>query len=130
MRATKRVKRKAKRLLRLCLVDGLLDDGRARQVAQHVGEAGKRDSLVLLQQFQRLVRLECARLTATVESAVPMPADVRADVEARLAKAYGPGLSTSFAHVPALLGGMRIKVGSDVYDGSVQAELAAIEASL
>jgi F-type H+-transporting ATPase subunit delta len=130
MRATKRIRRKGRRLFHLCLVDGLLDDGRVRQAAQYLGEAGKRDSLVLLQQFRRLVKLECARRTATVESAVPMPPDFQADVQARLAKVYGAGLSTSFAHVPALLGGMRITVGSDVYDGSVRAELAAIEASL
>jgi len=34
----------------------------------------------------------------------------------------------SFAHSPALIGGMRVKVGSDVYDGSVQARLATLEA--
>jgi F-type H+-transporting ATPase subunit delta len=33
----------------------------------------------------------------------------------------------SFIHSPALIGGMRIKVGSDVYDGSVQARLSALE---
>ena len=34
-----------------------------------------------------------------------------------------------FAQNPALIGGMRIKVGSDVYDGSVQARLAALQES-
>ena len=42
---------------------------------------------------------------------------------------YGPGISTSFAHNPALIGGMRIHVGSDVYDGSVRAGLDALEKS-
>jgi F-type H+-transporting ATPase subunit delta len=36
----------------------------------------------------------------------------------------------AFIVTPALLGGMRIKVGSDVYDGSVRARLAALEARL
>jgi F-type H+-transporting ATPase subunit delta len=39
-------------------------------------------------------------------------------------------LATSFEHKPELIGGMRIKVGSDVYDGSVKARLAALEAGL
>ena len=42
---------------------------------------------------------------------------------------YGPELNTSFADNPALIGGMRISVGSDVYDGSVKAGLAALENS-
>ena len=40
------------------------------------------------------------------------------------------GSALSFVLNPALIGGMRIQVGSDVYDGSVQAGLAALEKSL
>ncbi len=39
-------------------------------------------------------------------------------------------LETSFEQNAALIGGVRIKVGSDVYDGSVRARLAALEARL
>jgi hypothetical protein len=56
-------------------------------------------------------------------------ADLQANVEAGLVQVYGPGIITSFAERPALIGGMRIKVGSDVYDGSVQAGLAALKKS-
>jgi F-type H+-transporting ATPase subunit delta len=65
---------------------------------------------------------------ATVESATPLPPDMQVSVQAELSRMYGPGLNTSFAHSPALIGGMRVKVGSDVYDGSVQARLATLEA--
>jgi F-type H+-transporting ATPase subunit delta len=58
-----------------------------------------------------------------------LPADLQADVRDSLARIYGPGLNLSFAQNPALLGGLRIKVGSDVYDGSVQARLTALEQS-
>ena len=47
-----------------------------------------------------------------------------------LSRVYGPGLDTSFGLSPELIGGMRIKVGSDVYDASVRARLAALEAHL
>ena len=56
-----------------------------------------------------------------------MPADLQAAIEAGLTRRYGPGLTTAFADRPALIGGMRIQVGSDVYDGSVRAGLAALE---
>jgi F-type H+-transporting ATPase subunit delta len=60
---------------------------------------------------------------------MPLPEDLRASVQTGLARTYGPGISTSFAHNPELIGGMRIKVGSDVYDGSVRARLAELEKS-
>jgi len=58
---------------------------------------------------------------------MPLPPDLQADVQAGLARAHGPGLHISFAHRPTLIGGMRIQVGCDVYDGSVRGRLAALE---
>ncbi len=129
MKTTRQTKREAKRLFRLCLVNGLLDEGCTRQVVQRIIDAKRRGGLALLSHFQRLVKLDCGRHIAEVESAMPLPADLRASIEAGLARTYGPGISASFAHNPALIGGMRIKVGSDVYDGSVRARLAALEKS-
>ena len=127
MKTTRQIKREAKQLFRFCLVNGLLDEGRTRQVVQRIIDEKRRGSLALLSYFQRLVKLDFARHTAQVESAVPLPADLRASIQADLAHTYGPGVSASFAHNPGLIGGMRIKVGSDVYDGSVRARLAALE---
>ena len=130
MKRTKQARRDAKQLFRLCLVNGLLDEGRVRQVVRRVSETRNRSRFNVLSEFRRLVKLDCARHTATVESATPLPPGMQASVQAGLSRAYGPGLNTSFSHSPALIGGMRIKVGSDVYDGSVQARLAALEARL
>ncbi len=127
MKTTRQTKRDAKRLFRSCLVNGLVDEGRTRQVVQRIIESKRRGDLALLSHFRRLVKLEYARHTAEVESAVPVPADLRASIQAGLARTYGPGISASFVHNPGLIGGMRIKVGSDVYDGSVRARLAALE---
>jgi F-type H+-transporting ATPase subunit delta len=52
---------------------------------------------------------------------------VRAGIEAALSRLYGPDVATAFAEDPALIAGVRIKVGSDVYDGSVKGNLAALE---
>jgi F-type H+-transporting ATPase subunit delta len=129
MKATKQARREAKQLFRLCLVNGLLEENRARQVVQHIVAAKPRGYLATLSYFRRLVELDCARHTAKVESALTLPADFAASVQTGLTRAYGLGLTASFAENPALIGGMRIRVGSDVYDGSVQARLAALEQS-
>ena len=129
MKISKQARREAKQLFRICLVNGLLQEDRARQVVQRVIEVKPRGYLAILNHFQRLVKLEVERRTAKVESAVPLPADLQASVQASLARIYGPGLALSFAQNPALIGGLRLKVGSDVYDGSIQARLAALEES-
>jgi F-type H+-transporting ATPase subunit delta len=128
MKQSRKARRAARQLYQLCLVDGLLDDGRVRLVAQRVAASGRRGALPILSGFQRLVRLERDRHTAIVESAEPLAGSVRDAVQDGLARVYGRGLDTSFGQNPALIGGMRIKVGSDVYDGTVRARLAALAA--
>ncbi len=127
MKTTRQIKREAKRLFRSCLVNGLLDEGCVRQAVQRIADGKRRGGLTLLSELQRLVKLDRARHTAEVESAIPLSEDLRASIQAGLAQVYGPGIHASFAHNPGLIGGMRIKVGSDVYDGSVRARLAALE---
>jgi F-type H+-transporting ATPase subunit delta len=129
MKITKQAKREAKELFRACLADGLLEDNRVRQAVQRVIAARPRGYVAILSHFQRLVKLDLERRTASIESATPLAADLQAKVQAGLSRIYGPGLDTSFTQNPALIGGLRIKVGSDVYDGSVQARLAALQDS-
>ena len=129
MKTAKKIRHEAKQLLRLCIVNGSLDEDRVRQVVQRVLESKRRGSLTLATHFERLVKLDRSRHTATVESAAPLPPDLKANVQAGLERIYGPRIITSFAESPALIGGMRIKVGSDVYDGSLKAALTALENS-
>ena len=129
MKTTKQIMREARQLFRVCLVDGRLDEDRARVVVQRVIQSRHRGYLTLLGHFKRLLKLQYDRFTARVESALPLPADLQATVRAELTGVYGPGITTLFARNPALIGGMRIQVGSDVYDGSVRSGLATLEKS-
>jgi len=129
MRASKRVRREAKELFRDCMLNGVLDEDRVRRTVQLVVAAGRHDSPAILSHFCHLLKLELARRTATIESATPLPADLRVAVEAGLTRLYGPGLTAGFAYRPALIGGLRIQVGCDVYDGSVRARLNTLQAS-
>lgn len=129
MKTTKQLQRDARQLFRLCLVEGSLHEDRVRQAVQEVLIAKRRGCLKLLSYFLHLVKLERARHRAEIESATSLPDELRANVLSNLDRLYGPGLSTSFALNPALIGGMRIRVASDVYDRSVRAELASLKKS-
>jgi F-type H+-transporting ATPase subunit delta len=129
MISKKHAKREAKQLLRLCRVNGLLDENRVRELAQHLIAGGYRDGRSVLPHLLRWVRLDRVQHTANVESATPLPSDLQAAVQSSLTRLYGSGLTTAFEHRPSLIGGMRIQVGSDVYDGSVLARLTELEKS-
>ncbi len=126
MKISKQAKRDAKHLFGTCKVNGLMDDGRVRQSVQAVISRKPRGYLGILNHFQRLVKLDLDRRAATVESAVGLTPAQQQSVQQNLVTRYGQGLNVTFAVNPALLGGLRIKVGSDLIDGSVQNRIAAL----
>jgi F-type H+-transporting ATPase subunit delta len=129
MKEKQQVKRDAKQLFRLCLVDGLLDENRVNQVVQRVVETGYRNRFKVLTELRRLVRLDCAQHMAKVESATPLSAEFQASLRSKLLQIYGESLSVAFAVDPNLIGGIRIAASDDVYDGSLHARLAALKAA-
>ncbi len=129
MKISKQAQRYARQLFRNCQVNGLLDKGRVRQAVSLVLEQKPRGYVAILSRLHRLVKLDVERHAAQVESAVPLAADLRAEVTGQISRIYGAGVAISFAENPALLGGLRIQVGSDLYDGSVQTRLQKLEQS-
>jgi F-type H+-transporting ATPase subunit delta len=126
MKISKRARRDAKQLFRSCVLNGLLDDDRVRQTVQQIIAQKPRGYLAILTHFQRLVKLDVARRTATIESAIHLPESLSTAIQANLARRYGPGLTVSFVQKQDLIGGLRVQVGSDVYDGSIRARLAEL----
>ena len=123
MKISKQARRDGKALFNTCKVNGVLDEGRVRQAVNAVLAAKPRGFVGILSHFQRLVKLDLERRAALVESAAPISEALQQSVRANLLQRYGQGLSVSFAVNPELIGGMRVKVGSDVFDGSVRARL-------
>ena len=126
MKISKQARRDAKQMFRSCLLNGLLDENRVGQVVQQVIAQKPRGYMAILTHFQRLVKLDVARRTARIESALQLPENLRVGVQANLARKYGPGLTVSFNQNTDLIGGLRVQVGSDVYDGSIRARLAEL----
>jgi F-type H+-transporting ATPase subunit delta len=129
MKTSKQAQRSARELFRSCQVNGLLDEDRVRQVVALVLARKPRGCLEVLSRLQRLVKLDLEKRAARVESTTPLSPDLKAKVTKQLKKIYGAGMSISFDRNPALIGGLRIQAGSDLYDGSVKTKLAQLAAS-
>lgn len=123
MKISKTAAVNARRLFGLCQTGGRLDDAKLRLVVTRLIASQPRDYRAVLAALQRLTRLELERRQVTVECAVELAAATRQRVLAGLEKSYGPGLIAQYQINPALLGGLRIRVGNDVLDGSVQGRL-------
>jgi len=129
MKIGKQARRDGKDLYRACLRAGVLDESRVRQTVDRVIEARPRNHLAALQHFLSLVKLDIGRRTARVESAIEPSPEVQEAIRETLGRRYGRGLDFRFSVQPAHIGGLRVQVGSDVYDGTVRARLAALEKS-
>lgn len=130
MRIGRQARRDARTLYRACRTDGLLNEDRVRKTVGLVLDQRPRGHLSILNEFQRLVRLDIQRRTARVESAEELTPTVRAEIVATLEKEHGTGLLLTFVVDPTLIGGLRIQVGSQIFDGSISGRLSAIESLL
>lgn len=123
MKISKTAAAAARRLFGLCQTGGRMDDAKLRQVITRLAESKVRDYASILAALQRLIRIELERRKVTVESAVEIDESTRQRVVADLVSKYGSDLDVQYQITPSLLGGLRIRVGDDVFDGSVQGRI-------
>ena len=130
MKISKEARRTSRQLFRACFEGGKLDENRVRSVVSLITDKKPRGYIAILENFTRLLRGEAQRQSAIVESATPISDDMRYQLKVGLSKKYGRELALEFQVNPELLGGIRVKVGSDVWDGSVKARLETLKNSL
>ena len=129
MKGNKQSRRDAKQLLQSCQVDGALDEARVRQAVALLIEKKPRGYFGTLQELQRLVKLDVNNRSARVESAVALSEAQHQEVRASLGRLKGADVEVEFAENADLIGGMRVKLGDDVYDGSVKTRLSRLAES-
>lgn len=126
MKGTKQSRRLAKQLFKSCQIDDQLNADRVRKAVSLLIEQKPRGYFSILQNLQRLVKLDEASRSARVESAVALGQAQQQDVRNSLKRLKGGDVTVAFATNPGLIGGMRVKIGDDVYDGSVRTRLTAL----
>ena len=130
MKIDRQSRQSAKKYFRACRnPDGSVNEQSIREIVQLLVNEKPRNFLAVLTQLCRLVELNLEESAVRVESATPL-ADRGASVFASLEQAYGPAASTSYEENPKLLGGLRIRRGNNIWDGSLSGRLTRLQQAL
>jgi F-type H+-transporting ATPase subunit delta len=130
MKLSKDARKMSKQLFRASFDGSRLDSGRVRTIANQIATSKPRNFVGILKEYQRLIRLEVEKHHARIESAAPLDQAAIEQLQTNLRAQYGDDLSTEFHVTPELIGGLRIKVGSDVWDSSVRNRLERLKDDL
>jgi F-type H+-transporting ATPase subunit delta len=120
MKSGKEATRVAKKLFSVSCVDGKLDLEIVEKVVKKLIAAKPRGYLQVISAYWRLVRLNESSNRAVIESAIELDTATKNAVLTDLKKKYGDQIAAEFNLNAELIGGMKIRVGSDVWDGSVK----------
>ena len=126
MKVSKDALRTARQFMRLTLRNGTIDLAAARTIVEKVIADKPRNYLGILTSYQRLLRLEMEKRHAIVESDQGLSETEEATVTADLQLRHGSDVTTEFRTNNELLGGIRVKLGSTVWDGSVKSRLESL----
>jgi len=130
MKISREARRMARELFRLGFVDGRLDAAHIAEISQHLIAKKPRSYIQILKELARLVRLELDRRHSIIESARPLDEATAAGIAKSLKLKFGDDITTEFRTSPDLLGGLRVKLGSDVWDGSISNRLNTLSQQL
>jgi len=130
MKINKEIRQLSRQLLRASFTDGQIDHGKIASLVQSLIAKKPRNYLSILENYKRLLRLEIEKRHARIESASELSSENSSKIVSSLKRKYGEDLTTEFVINPQLLGGMRIRVGSDVWDGSVRNRLERLQQQL
>jgi len=130
MKVKKEALRSARLLLKASMPGGRVDTARASELTRRITAEKPRHALQILMAYRRLLRLELDKRHAVIESAQPLDEAARAQVLAELTGRFGPDLTSEFKSTPDLVGGLRIKLGSTIWDGSIRTRLESMKTAL
>jgi F-type H+-transporting ATPase subunit delta len=130
MKLNKEIRQLSRKMLQASFTDGQLDRSRIAALVDSVIAEKPRNYINVLKNYKRLLRLEVEKRHATIETASEVDLAIRSEIVSNLKSKYGNDLATEFHVDPELLGGMRVRVGNDVWDGSVRNRLQRLQHEL
>jgi F-type H+-transporting ATPase subunit delta len=129
MKANKEARKLSRLMLKNSFTSGKLDEEKISRMVQSVLETKPRYYVEVLKDYQHLLYLEAEKRRAVIESATPLNRSLGDRIIENLKAHYGEDLTTEFRTNPELLGGLKIKIGNDVWDGSIKHRLNQLQES-
>jgi F-type H+-transporting ATPase subunit delta len=120
------VQKLARELFRLSLDQGAVSPERVAGVLAYVEKHCPANPVMVLKAYQRLIAAELARRQAVVEHAGPLSDSVLSSLAAALGSRYHRPVTAIARPNPALIAGLRVRLGDDIYEASVAGQLAAL----
>lgn len=127
---SKQVQEFARQFLKLSIVDGTIAPERVAGVLEYIEKHRPPHALAILRTYHRLVAAEIARSRAVVEHAGSLSDSILNAIAAAMTRRYGRPVTSVARRNDALLAGLRVRVGDDVYESSVAGQLAALAAAV
>jgi F-type H+-transporting ATPase subunit delta len=118
-----------KQLVQLSLVDGRVSSEQVAGVLEYIEKNPPARPVAVLQAYHKAIAIEIAKGEARVEHAGPVAPAALEAIAAALGKRYGRPVTALATPNPALLAGLRVRIGDDIYESSVAGQLAALSAA-
>ncbi len=120
----------ARQLFKLSIVDGAVSADRVAGVLEYVEAHRPANPLMVLRAYRRLIATEVGRGQAVIEHAGSLPDAVVKSIAAAMTKKYSRPVTAVAQPNAALLAGLRVHIGDDVYESSVAGQLSALASAL
>lgn len=123
MKVSKASREFATRVFRMCTENGTLNEDKLSKSIAFLSANKPGDYVGILNALKKLVRLDLDKRTVHVESAKELTTEEGDRIKASLTKKHGDNLVFSFSVNPDLIGGLKVRIGSQIYDGTVLSKI-------
>jgi len=129
MSAPKQARATAKLMLDLSMEAGQLSETKVRDVLVWFEQKTPAHAAAVLREYRRLVVRECGRTRARIEFSGALATGAIPSIITELSRIYHRPISAVSTENPALVAGLRISIGDDVFERSIAAQLETLTAA-
>ena len=122
----KQIQQLARQFYKLSFSNGVISAEQVAGVLEYIEKHRPANSMAVLKAYQRLIAAEVARGQAVVEHAGPIDSAALDAIAAAMSKKYGRAVTAVEKRNDALLAGVRVRIGDDLYESSVAGQLATL----